>query len=160
MPSDTSETQPAEPTRRGFLGWAAMLGTVALSYGLFAAYAVRFIFPASRHAQRARMFVALASRVPPGESLYFTTPEGEEYVLTHGSSPVAPFTAYSSRCPHLGCRVHWEDEGKQYICPCHGGAFDQEGRATLGPPLKAGQRLRACEVVVEGNAIYAMVERG
>jgi menaquinol-cytochrome c reductase iron-sulfur subunit len=37
-------------------------------------------------------------------------------------------------CPHLGCPVNWYTERSQFLCPCHGGTFDAEGRHLAGPP--------------------------
>jgi Rieske Fe-S protein len=104
------------------------------------------------------MFVTFADEVPALGGMYFTTPDGEEYVLTQTDSAVTPYRAYSSRCPHLGCKVHWEDASQQFICPCHGGAFDSNGQATAGPPLKAEQKLKPCEIVRDDGVIYALVE--
>ena len=124
---------------------------------LIGGFALRFIFPRATSKHRSRMFVGFADAVQPGSSSYFTTPDGEEYVLTN-TGGAAPFQAYSSRCPHLGCRVHWERDQNRYYCPCHGGAFDQSGTATAGPPAQAGQRLKACEIEQDGKSLYAIVE--
>jgi len=43
---------------------------------------------------------------------------------------------YSNMCTHLSCRVTWKEELQEYVCPCHDGHFDAEGRVTLGPPPK------------------------
>lgn len=40
--------------------------------------------------------------------------------------------AVLGRCTHMGCPVKPEGEG--FLCPCHGGAFDAEGRVLRGPP--------------------------
>jgi len=156
---DPMSTEKREETsRRGFLGWVVMLGSVAASYGLFGGFALRFIFPRAPAKRKSRMFVGFADEVQPGESSYFTTPDGEEYVLTNTMSGTTPFQAYSSRCPHLGCRVHWQGDQNRYFCPCHGGAFNQSGEATAGPPAQAGQRLKACEIEQDGKSLYAIVE--
>lgn len=39
----------------------------------------------------------------------------------------------SLRCPHLGCRLHWNREEKTWDCPCHGSRFDRHGRCIDGP---------------------------
>ncbi|MBU0544523.1 MAG: Rieske 2Fe-2S domain-containing protein [Proteobacteria bacterium] len=41
---------------------------------------------------------------------------------------------FNTSCTHLGCTVHWDESKKQYMCACHGGAFDEEGNVTAGPP--------------------------
>jgi menaquinol-cytochrome c reductase iron-sulfur subunit len=43
-------------------------------------------------------------------------------------------TVLSPICPHLGCPVNWHPDQKKFICPCHGGIFDSEGRHLSGPP--------------------------
>jgi Rieske Fe-S protein len=32
--------------------------------------------------------------------------------------------AYTTICPHLGCSINFEDNKKQFICPCHNGTWD------------------------------------
>jgi Rieske Fe-S protein len=42
---------------------------------------------------------------------------------------------FSNRCTHAGCRIIQEENG-QFICPCHGSAFDSlSGAVTRGPAL-------------------------
>ncbi len=42
--------------------------------------------------------------------------------------------ALSATCTHLGCQVRWEKEKKRFLCPCHGGVYDAQGRVLEGPP--------------------------
>jgi Rieske Fe-S protein len=46
-------------------------------------------------------------------------------------------TVFSSICPHLGCPINWHPDPSQFICPCHGGLFDADGRHTGGPPPRS-----------------------
>ena len=41
---------------------------------------------------------------------------------------------FSDICTHLGCRVTWHDDQKNYISPCHDGHFDVVGNVVSGPP--------------------------
>ena len=73
------------------------------------------------------------------------------------------FTCISNRCAHLGCPVQpggptFDKKTKKvvtssghvsiipslpaagFICPCHGGAYDQEGNRTAGPPVRGLDR--------------------
>lgn len=43
-------------------------------------------------------------------------------------------TALDSTCTHLGCRVSWDGEAQELVCPCHGGRYDRTGAVTAGPP--------------------------
>lgn len=42
--------------------------------------------------------------------------------------------AYDPSCPHLGCHVEFKERKKRYVCPCHGGVFDEDGNRVSGPP--------------------------
>jgi menaquinol-cytochrome c reductase iron-sulfur subunit len=48
----------------------------------------------------------------------------------------AGFIAISTRCMHLGCPVRYVDASKRFICPCHGGVYDFEGKVNGGPPVR------------------------
>jgi menaquinol-cytochrome c reductase iron-sulfur subunit len=39
----------------------------------------------------------------------------------------------SNVCTHLSCRVNWSDDLKEYVCPCHDGRFDSQGKVISGP---------------------------
>ena len=87
------------------------------------------------------------------------------YVRNNGIVNNLPsFTIISNRCAHLGCPVQpggpifdskkkteTTAQGEQvtiipmlpaggFICPCHGGAYDQEGNRTAGPPVRGLDR--------------------
>ena len=156
--ADEQEQQPPV-NRRGFFRNLWLLGGLGAAYGTLGYLALRFLLPGRSHSRKARMFVTTTRDLPPGKSTSFTTPDGEKYLLTNTGQGLQPFIAFSSRCPHLGCKVHWQGEQKRFYCPCHGGAFDSRGKATEGPPKAAEQTLKACELKIEGQAIYALVER-
>jgi menaquinol-cytochrome c reductase iron-sulfur subunit len=86
------------------------------------------------------------------------------YVRNNGLLKGSPsFTIISNRCAHLGCPVQpggpiFQQEEKTvktangdvrvtpalpaagFICPCHGGSYDQEGNRIAGPPVRALDR--------------------
>ena len=77
----------------------------------------------------------IAERQPDGwyetqrQTVIFLDREGDGY------------RALSSTCTHLSCRVRWESERKQYVCPCHGGVYDRDGRVVAGPPPRPLDRV-------------------
>jgi Rieske Fe-S protein len=44
------------------------------------------------------------------------------------------FQVFAVNCAHLGCPVRWFAESKLFMCPCHGGAYYQDGSRASGPP--------------------------
>jgi menaquinol-cytochrome c reductase iron-sulfur subunit len=44
------------------------------------------------------------------------------------------FQVFAINCAHLGCPVRWFSESKLFMCPCHGGAYYQDGARASGPP--------------------------
>ena len=51
--------------------------------------------------------------------------------------------AYDPSCPHLGCHVEFKPRKKRFVCPCHGGVFDQEGERVSGPPPRGLSKVAA-----------------
>jgi Rieske Fe-S protein len=109
------------------------------------------------------------------------------YVRNNGLvNNVPSFTIISNRCAHLGCPVQpggpiFEDKKKTvtgskgehvtiipmlpaggFVCPCHGGAYDQEGNRKAGPPVRALDRydfeVRDGHLVLLGTYSVAKVE--
>ena len=44
------------------------------------------------------------------------------------------FQVFAINCAHLGCPVRWFAQSKLFLCPCHGGAYYQDGARASGPP--------------------------
>ena len=53
------------------------------------------------------------------------------FVLRKSETEVIVF---SNVCTHLSCRVNWNADKQQYICPCHDGRFGIDGKVVSGPP--------------------------
>ena len=50
------------------------------------------------------------------------------------------FVACSAICTHKGCKVAYEHDAKEFVCPCHAARFALDGRVLKGPaktPLKS-----------------------
>lgn len=62
--------------------------------------------------------------------------------------------AMSATCTHLGCQVRWEKDKKRFLCPCHGGAYDAQGRVLEGPPPRP---LDAIDVRVDASTDAVLV---
>jgi menaquinol-cytochrome c reductase iron-sulfur subunit len=52
------------------------------------------------------------------------------------------YIAISTRCAHAGCPVRFVQAAGNFICPCHGGVYDFEGRRIGGPPVRPLDRFQ------------------
>ena len=44
------------------------------------------------------------------------------------------FQVFAINCAHLGCPVRWFPQSRLFMCPCHGGAYYEDGSRASGPP--------------------------
>lgn len=62
--------------------------------------------------------------------------------------------ALDSTCTHLGCRVSWNADSQELICPCHGGIYDKTGEVKAGPPPAPLAKL---QTRIEGGLVQVQV---
>ena len=129
---------------------------LVVSYGTLAAQVLAFLFPRGVGRPTRKLFVGPVDRFQVGAATSIRDLEGNEVLVKRGSSGLR---AFSSVCPHLGCRVRWEEDEQQFFCPCHRGVFDADGVATDGPPADANQSLVAAPLIVdeENGVVYLEV---
>lgn len=125
-------------TRRGTLALILMGAGLVLSYGLLAAQGVLFLLPRRLKPRVRWLFAGRLDQYREGLVRKFTRLDGTEVLIKRTPAGIE---AFSSVCPHLGCRVHWVPARKEFFCPCHNAVFDGDGVAVSGPPADAGQRL-------------------
>jgi Rieske Fe-S protein len=139
-------------SRRTFLtSLLAGLG-LAASYGVLAAYAVAYLFPPHPRRTGRRLFVGRRQDFRAGTARPVIDQKGRSLIIVAREDRLE---AFDTRCPHLGCRVHWEPEHERFFCPCHQGVFDAAGVATAGPPATAAQSL--ARVPLEVDAVSGTV---
>lgn len=62
------------------------------------------------------------------------------------------FKAFSAVCTHAGCTVDYDPSAREFVCPCHGGAYQAgTGSVVAGPPP---QPLPAISVAVRTGTVY------
>jgi menaquinol-cytochrome c reductase iron-sulfur subunit len=80
------------------------------------------------------------------------------------------FQVFAVNCAHLGCPVRWFQQSGLFMCPCHGGAYYQDGSRASGPPERGlfeyATRVRdgiltiqAGELPTPGGAIALLKEK-
>ena len=92
------------------------------------------------------LFAGRLDQYREGAVRKFTGLDGTDILIKRNPGGIE---AFSSVCPHLGCRVHWVPSRKEFFCPCHNAVFDGDGMAVSGPPADAGQRLARVPLSVD-----------
>jgi Rieske Fe-S protein len=64
------------------------------------------------------------------------------------------FQVFAINCAHLGCPVRWFAQSKLFMCPCHGGAYYENGERASGPPERG---LFEYKYKIEGNNLAISV---
>ena len=142
--------------RRGFFQWA-LDSLRGLGGAAFVAGLVAYLYPPGlRRRSRAPVPVPGGETLAPGGSAAVRI-EGEPALLLKTDNG---YRAFSLVCTHLGCVVRWRPEAEgagskkaasaqkgpgRFVCPCHGGVFDSEGKVVSGPPPRPLERLEVRE---------------
>jgi Rieske Fe-S protein len=74
------------------------------------------------------------------------------------TTPTEQIIAFSAACTHLGCIVEWQEDKRQFPCPCHNRTFDATGKPV---PIENGPlhyvSLPRLETKIENGNIYVKV---
>ena len=72
------------------------------------------------------------------------------------------FQVFAINCTHLGCPVRWFKESHLFMCPCHGGAFYEDGSHAAGPPPRGlyeyEYKIENGELLVRGGRLPTLSE--
>jgi menaquinol-cytochrome c reductase iron-sulfur subunit len=101
--------------------------------------------PATKSAAEEKSWIGLGSldKFPEGETrlAVFRNPQTTAWDGQTGDIPCwvrrqhgGAFQVFAINCAHLGCPVRWFAESKLFLCPCHGGAYYEDGGRASGPP--------------------------
>lgn len=134
------------PSRRGMLFrlGLALNGVAAI---LILTPVVRyFITPGKKriiHADRAWVTLGPITQFPEGETRLATyrNPFRRPWDGATADIPCwvrriagEKFQVFAINCAHLGCPVRWFPQSALFLCPCHGGAYYEDGSLAAGPP--------------------------
>lgn len=68
--------------------------------------------------------------------------------LRHGNSGMEAIWA---TCTHLGCEVYFDIKAGEWLCPCHGSRYSDEGKPVQGPaarPLPRAPIIEKAEYII------------
>lgn len=139
--------------------WSAV---AVASAAIAAPLATYFATPLLRRRKLPRVRVLAVAELPPGE------PQRVEFMLRRRDGWITEtarrtawvvrqadggVTVFDPRCTHLGCAYHWHAASRQFLCPCHNGLYDIEGRVVGGPPPRP---LDTYATAVEDGVLYVV----
>jgi len=159
----TKEEQEAAISRRQFLGIATVSIGGLIGMGVVLP-AISYLVGPSLEKTDAEEWIRIgsASKVETGVPTLFkvkikrqvgwnvTEEELAMYIVTENGRD---FASISNICTHLGCRVRWIAENKQFFCPCHNAIFDKNGNVVAGPPPKP---LNQYQVKLEDDQLFVL----
>jgi Rieske Fe-S protein len=135
----------AAHSRRAFLFKLSLLANGAVGAVLAVPIVGYLLGPALRKKSPDESWVGLGlvSGFPEGETRLatFRNPVTTAWDGQTGDIPCwvrrisgTTFQVFAINCAHLGCPVRWFSESKLFLCPCHGGAYYEDGSRASGPP--------------------------
>ncbi|MBI5233087.1 MAG: Rieske (2Fe-2S) protein [Deltaproteobacteria bacterium] len=138
-------------SRRKFLSSGFMWFGLAFGLGALMARFVQFLLPESEPRKIQEVLVGVEADIPAGGLALDIA--GEKVILLKKQDEVI---AFSRRCTDLGCLVSWDRSAEQFICPCHHGIYDANGKNISGPPPRPLDRF---EVKRRGDYVYVKIKR-
>jgi Rieske Fe-S protein len=145
--------------RREFIT-KALYGLLALLGLGFLVPAVRLFSPVTGRDKELAFFPLIAeddiprSGVKKAELTFIVSGRERKSRVFIVSSPEGP-TVFSATCSHLGCLVNYNREKREFVCPCHGGRYDLDGKNIAGPPPAPLTRF---PLKMQDNTVYVGVK--
>lgn len=141
----TPAAKAAAHTRRTFLFKISVLLNAAVGAVLAVPIAGYILGPAMKKSSSVGSWIAIGSAddFPVGETRLadFTSPvaslgDGETAKVACWVRRISKqqFQVFAINCAHLGCPVRWFAQSRLFMCPCHGGAYYEDGSRASGPP--------------------------
>lgn len=154
MQKDTSkDISNNKTTRRNFLKkiWGGFGILAALE---FLAVSAGFFMPGKKnYGSEAGRFIVAGNVADFTLNSVFPFRSGKFYLIRLSDGG---FMAVSLKCTHLGCSVLWNEEKKEFLCPCHASSFNQYGDV-INPP--APRALDTFAVVIEEGKVKVDISR-
>jgi menaquinol-cytochrome c reductase iron-sulfur subunit len=150
--SQTTTPPPPEPelpsvarSRRAFLFKIALVLNGAVGAVLAVPVLGYLLGPALRRDKDYKSWISLGpvSNFPEGETrlVDYRNPVTTDSDGATGNVPCwvrhiegEHFQVFAINCAHLGCPVRWFSQSRLFMCPCHGGAYYEDGSRASGPP--------------------------
>lgn len=130
-------------SRRWFLVKLGMLFNAAVGVAVAVPVIGYILGPVKKHGYRSWLSLGTIDTFPAGETRLaeFTNPSGHPWDGMTAKTACwvrhidqGKFQVFAINCAHLGCPVRWFAQSGLFLCPCHGGAYYEDGQRASGPP--------------------------
>jgi menaquinol-cytochrome c reductase iron-sulfur subunit len=174
MKTEHPPNEPVKPTRREMLLVKAGAALTVVATAAMAVPILGYVFSAFAHKK-----VAPETWIGLGDITKY--PEGSTRMATYRNPFTRPwdgptgdipcwvrridaekFQVFAVNCTHLGCPVRWFQESKLFMCPCHGGAYYEDGARASGPPPRGlfeyNYKIENGQLYVRGGILPTLAE--
>jgi menaquinol-cytochrome c reductase iron-sulfur subunit len=137
------DSLPTTTSRRGFL-FKLGLALNAIAATLVGIPLIGYILgPVHRRAGQAWIKLGVVGSFPEGQTRLATYENPFRVAWDGPTAKIASwvrrvggdqFQVFAINCAHLGCPVRWFPQSRLFMCPCHGGAYYEDGSRASGPP--------------------------
>jgi cytochrome b6-f complex iron-sulfur subunit len=138
-------------SRRHFLSDAFMAVGLGFGLGTLGLRFLQFLSPKVKADRFEEILVGSASDVLKSDITPVEVAGSKIFLL----KAEAGLVAFSRKCTDLGCLVNWDKAMQQFICPCHQGIYDKNGKNIAGPPPRPLDRF---QVAQKGENVYVKVK--
>jgi quinol---cytochrome c reductase iron-sulfur subunit, bacillus type len=159
------------PTRRRFL-LAAGLALNAAAAVLVGIPVIGYLLgPIRRRPAQTWILLGPIERFPAGETRLATYKNPFHVAWDGLTATIAcwvrrmegeQFQVFAINCTHLGCPVRWFASSRLFMCPCHGGAYYEDGSRASGPPPRGlfeyDYEVREGQLWIQGGRIPTLSE--
>lgn len=155
MPIDDAPSLQAHAslTRREALGyaWLASLAVLAVA-GL--RLGARFARPSAAQGQYGGVFdLGPVAELPSLGGAPRHEPAGRFWLV---NTPAGLLSLHKA-CTHLACLCEWDEQNRQFVCPCHGSRFAEDGAHLSGPAPRSLDRF-ALRIEAPSGGIVAEID--
>lgn len=158
MDGDNPSQDAREPVdRRSFLKWiaTASIGTTTVFSGAMVSTAVmppgRSIEGKTKVGKLAvgradELETELPLLVEYGDDILFLIKKSDDTIIV-----------LDAACPHVACKLHWNEASQEFDCPCHESSFTIDGTLLGGPAPR--DMYSAVFEIVEGEIVVSEIIR-
>ncbi len=149
MSESQAVTTPKQVSRRELLSYA-WLASLAAAAGVGLRASLGFARPRPRPGEFGGVInMGPLTSLPPPGSPPVHQPAGRFWLVIRGDALLALHKA----CTHLGCLCNWDEQNREFVCPCHGSRFAEDGACLSGPATRALDRFVVQVIALTGEII-------